>query len=210
MSSQPTTFSNERMIVRGTPIIPLAAMSEKFLGEPCAVRPRVSGNDQESAALRHAARQSLMFGRVRYSHVPLTTSLFVWLIGIYQKHISPYKGFRCAQRVRHGGLSCSEAVRVILLEDGLWCGRSRIRQRFQECRAASLSLRAECAVMSEEVPGEEVGDERRDDHVSPPKPPRQDVPDALRAAWHCCSTCSPDCGGAVLTSGVDGCSCTPW
>ena len=40
---------------------------------------------------------------------------------IYQKVISPVKGFSCAHRCRHGGLSCSEYVKqVVLLKCLTW------------------------------------------------------------------------------------------
>ena len=131
----------------------------------------------------------------------LTTSLFVWLIGLYQKYVSPYKGFRCAHRVRHGGLSCSEAVRAIVFDEGLWCGRSRIRQRFQDCRSASLSLRTERAMMSEMCSGEETDEEQRGDRATQSNQPQQETPEFLGEI--CCCACIPECGGAV-------CRCTPW
>ncbi len=140
----------------------------------------------------------------------LTTSLFVWLIGLYQKYVSPYKGFRCAHRVRHGGLSCSEAVRAIVLEEGLWCGRSQIRQRFQDCRAVAMVLRVERTNTSETSTPEATDEERRGDQATQSTQPTHECPEYLQAFSHGCNVCGPDCGGAVFASGVDGCSCTPW
>ena len=61
-------------------------------------------------------------------------------IRFYQKFISPYKGFRCAHKAVHGGDSCSEAVRKIILAQGLFGGYGNIRQRFNDCSAAYQQL----------------------------------------------------------------------
>jgi len=72
-----------------------------------------------------------------FSH-PLASAI----IG-YQRYLSPYKGFCCAHRVRHGGDSCSEFVRQAVLAEGLWSALPIIRLRFAECKAAALALRWE-------------------------------------------------------------------
>jgi len=42
---------------------------------------------------------------------PTVLDAFVsMLISLYQRYVSPYKGFRCAHRVLHGGDSCSEYI----------------------------------------------------------------------------------------------------
>ncbi|WP_019585914.1 membrane protein insertion efficiency factor YidD [Deinococcus apachensis] len=63
-------------------------------------------------------------------------------IRLYQRYLSPRKGFRCAHVALHGGESCSAAVARIVREDGLIGGRRRIATRFQECRAAHHVLHA--------------------------------------------------------------------
>lgn len=62
-------------------------------------------------------------------------------ITAYQRFISPYKGFRCAHAALYHGPSCSQAVKSIIAEQGVWHGYSTIRQRFADCRVASLALR---------------------------------------------------------------------
>lgn len=71
----------------------------------------------------------------------LNHSLAIAISG-YQKYLSPYKGFCCAHKVHHGGVSCSEFVKQALLQDGLWQATPDIRQRFRECKTAALALSA--------------------------------------------------------------------
>jgi len=64
------------------------------------------------------------------------------LITLYQKKISPHKGFSCAHRVLHGGESCSQYIKRTILEQGWGRAIPLIRSRFQACKAANQSLRA--------------------------------------------------------------------
>ncbi|MBD2039188.1 membrane protein insertion efficiency factor YidD [Microcoleus sp. FACHB-672] len=64
------------------------------------------------------------------------------LIGGYQKHISPKKGFSCAYRVLHGKESCSEFIKRTILEQGLIEAIPAARHRLQACKAANQVLRA--------------------------------------------------------------------
>ncbi|MGB0580437.1 MAG: membrane protein insertion efficiency factor YidD [Limisphaerales bacterium] len=64
------------------------------------------------------------------------------LIEFYQQYLSPWKGFSCAHRVYHGGHSCSEAVKNIIRDQGLFAGMAKIRQRFRDCGKAARSIRA--------------------------------------------------------------------
>ncbi len=64
----------------------------------------------------------------------------VGLIVIYQKAISPVKGFSCAHRYQHGGLSCSEYVKQIVLRKGIVSGYTEIRSRFRACKSAALEV----------------------------------------------------------------------
>lgn len=67
----------------------------------------------------------------------------IFLIGLYQRYLSPYKGFRCAHAAYYGGPSCSWAVKDIVREHGVFAALPRVRLRFIECRAAYTSLSAE-------------------------------------------------------------------
>lgn len=62
------------------------------------------------------------------------------LIVIYQKAISPVKGFSCAHRYQHGGLSCSEYVKQVVLRKGIVSGYREIRSRFHACKSAALEV----------------------------------------------------------------------
>jgi len=64
------------------------------------------------------------------------------LITSYQKHISPKKGFSCAHRVLHGGESCSQYIKRIILKQGLLGAIPLSRQRLQACKAANQVLKA--------------------------------------------------------------------
>lgn len=57
-------------------------------------------------------------------------------IDVYQRWLSPLKGFRCAHAALFGGESCSAAVRRLVSEQGLVGGRAEIAARFQTCRQA--------------------------------------------------------------------------
>jgi putative component of membrane protein insertase Oxa1/YidC/SpoIIIJ protein YidD len=65
----------------------------------------------------------------------------ILLIKFYQRFISPYKGFRCAH-------ACSEAVKKIIQEHGVFSSRTRISQRFSVCRVANdqFCANASCCV----------------------------------------------------------------
>ncbi|WP_020558525.1 membrane protein insertion efficiency factor YidD [Thiofilum flexile] len=66
----------------------------------------------------------------------LATPSAIAAIDFYQRFISPYKGFRCAHAVLHRGDSCSQAVKKLIAEHGVWQSRALIRARFMECRVA--------------------------------------------------------------------------
>ena len=67
-------------------------------------------------------------------------ALSIGLITLYQRHISPHKGFRCAHAALHGEQGCSQAVKGIIAEQGLFGGWSDIRQRFRHCSEAYETL----------------------------------------------------------------------
>lgn len=58
-------------------------------------------------------------------------------IKIYQKFISPKKGYRCAYSVVHGGSGCSGAVIEILKNHSIFKWRKLIKKRFSDCKIAS-------------------------------------------------------------------------
>ncbi|WP_224815492.1 membrane protein insertion efficiency factor YidD [Hasllibacter sp. MH4015] len=64
----------------------------------------------------------------------------------YQRWISPRKGWRCAHSVLHGGTGCSGYAKHAIRDHGIWGAIPLIRQRFRDCRDASVTLRAACTV----------------------------------------------------------------
>lgn len=70
----------------------------------------------------------------------LVTRAALLLISFYQRYVSPRKGFCCAHRVLHNGLSCSEAVKRIIQTNGIVGGAREIRHRFSACREAAATL----------------------------------------------------------------------
>ncbi len=125
----------------------------------------------------------------------LNRSVAIAITG-YQKYISPYKGFCCAHRVKHGGMSCSEYVKQALLHHGIWPAIPVVKQRFQACKLAASALRAES-----NAHGRERSRSRRQEKNS------------ILENCDCCvdlipsQSCSPL---EAVGGGVDACSCTPW
>lgn len=67
--------------------------------------------------------------------------LLIGVIKIYQRFLSPYKGFRCAYSVYHHTHSCSVAVIDILQQNQkVTLGIQQIRERLLACKAANVSL----------------------------------------------------------------------
>ena len=60
-----------------------------------------------------------------------------WLITLYQRYLSPYKGFSCAYRVRRRRASCSAFAKRALSRFGLFLGAMLLRRRFRKCHAAA-------------------------------------------------------------------------
>ena len=63
-----------------------------------------------------------------------------WLIGWYQRYVSPYKGFCCAYRVMLGRDSCSQFASRAIRRRGLSEGAQLARRRFDKCRWSSFVL----------------------------------------------------------------------
>jgi putative component of membrane protein insertase Oxa1/YidC/SpoIIIJ protein YidD len=105
---------------------------------------------------------------------------WILLIHIYQRFISPYKGFRCAHAVYHSGPSCSSAVKTIIFENGLVKGLPAIKKRFAECNQAYLLILAE---------------KQQDDNKKDKQKPSR------------CKQEKDQCGGNCITSPCDVLSC---
>jgi putative component of membrane protein insertase Oxa1/YidC/SpoIIIJ protein YidD len=64
-------------------------------------------------------------------------------VRVYQKHLSPRKGFSCAHRRLYGDVSCSQYFRQMVATYGLIDAIPLFQERLQECHQANLSLRAQ-------------------------------------------------------------------
>lgn len=54
-------------------------------------------------------------------------------IGVYQRYVSPYKGFCCAYRAHTGRASCSALGARVIRRHGLLVGGVLLRQRIRRC-----------------------------------------------------------------------------
>lgn len=63
----------------------------------------------------------------------LTTQLALAGIRLYQRYLSPVKGFSCAYRVLTGGDSCSAYGYRAIARHGLLLGTGLLRRRLQAC-----------------------------------------------------------------------------
>jgi putative component of membrane protein insertase Oxa1/YidC/SpoIIIJ protein YidD len=58
-------------------------------------------------------------------------------LNAYQKHLSPHKGFSCPHRLLHGGESCSDYVKRLLMNQNLKSAIQMAPQRFKACKIAA-------------------------------------------------------------------------
>jgi len=68
--------------------------------------------------------------------------LSIIIINLYQKYISPHKGYCCAYRVDTGEDSCSQYAKVTIEEHGLFSAFPHIREQFDRCRFSAERLKA--------------------------------------------------------------------
>ncbi|MEZ8293483.1 membrane protein insertion efficiency factor YidD [Vibrio splendidus] len=68
-------------------------------------------------------------------------TMLLWMIGLYQKHLSPRKGFRCAYSVLNRTHGCSGQVALIIEDKGVWKGRHDIKAQFRHCKEAAAILK---------------------------------------------------------------------
>lgn len=67
--------------------------------------------------------------------------LSIGCIKLYQKFISPKKGFGCAYRIKHGGTGCSGAIIKIIEENSILDWRKLIKKRFNDCKLAAEEIK---------------------------------------------------------------------
>jgi putative component of membrane protein insertase Oxa1/YidC/SpoIIIJ protein YidD len=74
------------------------------------------------------------------------------LIQLYQRFLSPYKGFSCAYRVKKKRCSCSEFARRVAVRFGLLKLPDLLRRRFKKCERASKVLAYEAMKPKQKAP----------------------------------------------------------
>ena len=62
-------------------------------------------------------------------------------INLYQQHLSPLKGFRCAHSIYHDGISCSEFGKQIIQKYGYLKFGQLMPQRLLSCNDAMKELK---------------------------------------------------------------------
>jgi putative component of membrane protein insertase Oxa1/YidC/SpoIIIJ protein YidD len=81
----------------------------------------------------------------------MINALAVNAISLYQRHISPYKGFQCAYRVYSGKCSCSEYAKRIVAKRGAWALLNAMPRQFSRCKSAYTMLLKESLNKSPEM-----------------------------------------------------------
>lgn len=61
------------------------------------------------------------------------------LIAVYQRHLSPRKGFGCPLRLERGGSGCSGFGKRAIKRAGFWRGMALLSRRFDQCALAALA-----------------------------------------------------------------------
>ena len=64
-------------------------------------------------------------------------------INLYQKYISPHKGYCCAYKVHHNDVSCSQFAKLTIKDIGLLKSISKILNRFKECKDSNNYIQNE-------------------------------------------------------------------
>jgi len=62
-------------------------------------------------------------------------------IGVYQRYVSPHKGYCCAYRAHTGRSSCSEFGRRVIGKMGIAAGIRLLFDRFAACAAAAEEIK---------------------------------------------------------------------
>ena len=115
----------------------------------------------------------------------MVSGLAVGMIAAYQRYLSPHKGFYCAHRVLHGGPSCSEFARRVVLRRGVGPLAPLLRRRFARCAAAARRLRAGRAMNTLH---QAARPPRPLDYAGPATRPKDQPADGWgNTVWECCS-----------------------
>ena len=86
----------------------------------------------------------------------IATRASLRMIRVYQRWISPYKGYRCPHRLLHEGASCSQHIATVIRTHG--AGRHALhlaQERFEACGQAAQVLATQDLMASTD--GDESG-----------------------------------------------------
>ncbi|MDO6589018.1 hypothetical protein DS901_13460 [Loktanella sp. D2R18] len=125
----------------------------------------------------------------------------IWL---YQRYVSPHKGFRCAHSVVHGDAGCSGYAKHTIRQHGLFQAIPIMRQRLRDCKAAYNTLRERKSADEEQKTNAKKSD-------SCAKQSRDGCCDAV--AWESCDGCLSSAGRIIpgaskpCDADCDFCSC---
>jgi putative component of membrane protein insertase Oxa1/YidC/SpoIIIJ protein YidD len=72
-------------------------------------------------------------------------------IGLYQRHLSPWKGFCCAHHALHARGSGSAFGKWLVMRSGVWRFLALMPLRFKACRKASVLLAVESETKSDKL-----------------------------------------------------------
>jgi putative component of membrane protein insertase Oxa1/YidC/SpoIIIJ protein YidD len=75
----------------------------------------------------------LLFAPQRFEGTPMLISVVLKGIRLYQRYVSPRKGFACAYRIHTGGQSCSSFGFRAIERHGLTRGLKLLRRRLDLC-----------------------------------------------------------------------------
>lgn len=127
--------------------------------------------------------------------------LAIRAIAGYQQHLSPLKGFSCAHRLLHGGVSCSQYTKQIIAQEGLAAAIHKSRQRFQECKQANQILRMRLSASENQPPEAE-----EPEIPNPEIPGQQGVSPEVRQS----SSSNSNCDSNSVDCALSGCECVDW
>ncbi|MEJ2456169.1 MAG: membrane protein insertion efficiency factor YidD [Candidatus Thiodiazotropha sp.] len=123
----------------------------------------------------------------------------VLAISGYQKFVSPYKGFSCAHRAVSGGHSCSEHIKQLIIERGLFASIEEIRQRFNDCKSAALCLNEKKSRQQTKGSGSSSTSDKA-----------CAAADAISCVPSSCADVGAGSVGNLSAGGCDACACTPF
>jgi putative component of membrane protein insertase Oxa1/YidC/SpoIIIJ protein YidD len=136
----------------------------------------------------------------------MTRSIAAGAIGLYQRHLSPRKGYGCARRLLRGRMSCAEFARRAVLRVGIVRLVPLLLRRMSRCAAAGRRVASgeNAAGRDESLPL---------DYADPRMPTSQAAGARERrwkwrrdgSGWYCGEPHLSDfvCSGAT-------CCCPPW